>query len=270
MRDSTFDVTRSALALLPGRLNVKRLIEDEINNIKERLQSGRSAEFIALLPGMEMELSRLDQSIRSMPFVGQVQSNGVQNGVQHDEHEVKTETRQIAASSQNTIDVSDLPVVIKTKTGHVTAAGVLLQELIKGPLNSTDFLKRHKNDTDLTWSSLKTLRQNVMKLRKAGLDIVNKSGEGYTLRTQVTGITPDIPALATIESITEPIPALSARDTVIAAFRANHIVNLTEMAEKHGKSSKFYYMWAAHKLRKLGWKFKRVDVGVFQLIKEGK
>lgn len=194
---------------------VRSLIERELEEVRAEIRSGRRREWIALLPGMEMEFERVTSDLGTLLGVARA-GNGNGHGQvmemeREQEQEREIESAEAEAGSQVSSQMRQLEAPVEPSPLHggksidvgtlftkVTMAGrpvlrlFILQELMeKGEINRKEFVERHIGDyPSLKFPSLFTTE--VMKLRKKGLNFARSGKTGLT-RLQKTHLTGTLP-----------------------------------------------------------------------------
>jgi hypothetical protein len=263
---------RDALSALAGRLNVKRLIEDEVELLRSRISAGER-HLISILPGMEIELERLRQSLESVHQV---------NG------DAAVPAPQALLPPPGAVDFKSLGFTkLRSRRipGSLTLPVLLLRELTKGPVETGDIVTKYGTIFKINRHSVQQL---VLVLRRKGLEVPNVGLGTYELRTPVVNIPEELPPppvrrpVGRPRKITAKQPKPPKRpgtpyfgDKTIAqvlleAFEANpaRTVDIPYLTRKHNLHHKSLY-WAMKQLRQKGYDFKAVSRGMFKLIKKG-
>jgi hypothetical protein len=216
---------RQILALLPGRLIVKQLIEREIAVIRASITEGVHREYLALLPGLEMEQQRIGEMLGSMTDMSRSDTPR--------KAEVISERRMLAApGTANHTKVLNAATILTLpfQSDKPTSPLLILRELMEhGRLVRKAFIeKRGAERPTLKGSGFSSA---LAVLKRAGVRMRNGRGT-ITLLSKIEG---KLPESAVSKAVGEgkPLRAGSQPDYLIRAFENNpdHIVDL-KVAQK--------------------------------------
>jgi hypothetical protein len=222
---------RQILALLPGRLIVKQLIEREIAVIRASIKGGIHREYLALLPGLEMEQQRIGEVLGSMTEMSRPPVETPPAGA-----EVIDERRMLAAPAE-VLDAATLISRPFWGGDKPTSSLLVLRELMEhGRIVRKAFVEKYGAERS-------TLRGTgfsnaVTILRKAGVRMKNGPGT-ITLLSKIGGKLPEGTASKAVGERKTAPQAGSQSDYLIRAFKNNpdHILDLKVAHKETGAVS---------------------------------
>jgi hypothetical protein len=275
---------RAMLALLPGKLLAKRQIEVELNEIREQIRSGNRREYIALLPGLEMEHQRVSNDlihiadILASPF----------HFDRRDDQPVKQVEIEAPATQKQVnggVDVGTLfPHGTHNREGKPIIRVVMLQQLMEtGQLERKTFSQQWVH----AYASLKqtsTLAGELTFLKQAGIKFDTSVRGRIVLKSRLVGELPKPRvALPEPEPSETPAPSVvplaaggrfegSVGSILIQEFKAAPDWTLDFPAlEKKYNARKYSFNWAMNNLKETRqFRFKQVGRGLFRMLKEGR
>lgn len=169
--------SRTAFALLAGKLRLRQMLEGEIQVIRTAVKDGSHPEWLALLPGLDMEVRATNEDLQVMQ---KIVVGSELLPVTRRESGGGTKKQIAAPTAGKEVDVNSL-IVIRQSMGKPVLTVTILQWLLtRSELQSGEFLEANPG------VSMPTLSTAILRLAKRGLRLKRQRG-GWKLACKLTG-----------------------------------------------------------------------------------